>query len=181
VVAQIVNGHFTITLCANSNAMPANTSYSAKIQIYGGGTTQETWVVPSSPSPTNLAGVRTSPTPIPSFLVNLSQIVTSLTGVLYANGSTVTNVTGTLTDCVKVNGTSGACGGGGGTRASGTGSATATSITITHNFGTATHQVVCYTTSGSIPVIPASYGLGTNTDTPTFPGGLLANTTCVAE
>lgn len=77
----IIRGVFTTTLCSNTDATPTNTSYTAKIVPLGltgnanstGGTTSETWVV-TTLTPSHLPDVRTSPTPIPSFLVNLSQL-----------------------------------------------------------------------------------------------------------
>lgn len=41
-------------------------------------------------------------------------VTTALSGVIKASGGAFSTVTGTATDCVKVDGTSGACGGGGG-------------------------------------------------------------------
>lgn len=75
ITAQTVNGVFSVSLCANDTATPASTSYSVRISPQNGGqTTNETWVVDSSPNPAHLFDVRTSPTPIPSFTVNINQL-----------------------------------------------------------------------------------------------------------
>ncbi len=57
----------------------------------------------------------------------------------------------------------------------------ATSGTVTHNFSNASHILQCQTQSTGAPVMPARNGLGLNSDTPTFPGGLVVNTTCIAS
>lgn len=77
----IKKGVFTVLLCSNTTASPSNTSYAVTIVPTGqsgsplatGGTSRETWVVTTT-NPSHLVDVRTSPTPIPSFLVNLSQL-----------------------------------------------------------------------------------------------------------
>lgn len=103
-------GVFSVTLCSNTTATPISTSYRISVQPKNGTATTETWVVPVT-NPSHLPDVRTSPTPIPSFLITLPQITTSLNGTLRANGTGITTVSGSASDCVLVNGTSSACSG----------------------------------------------------------------------
>ena len=99
---QTVNGLLTVNLCANDTATPVNTSYSVRIAPQGGVVSNETWIVNSSPNPAALSDVRTSPTPIPSFTVNISQL----------------RPFGTANQCLAMNGSataivwSSSCGGG---------------------------------------------------------------------
>lgn len=104
----IVRGMFSVTLCSNSNATPPNTSYSVKIVPQGltgtstsvGGVQNETWVVTTT-NPSHLPDVRTSPTPIPSFLINVSQIIAGPNGYCITSNGIIASWSPT-------------CGGGGG-------------------------------------------------------------------
>lgn len=112
ITVPVTNGAFSVALYPNdaTSDPSTGTSYTARYSIRGAQIPTETWVVPTSGSPIELASVRTSPTPIPTYTINLSQLqqggatngqVLAWNGTTYAPSSagsgTVTHTPGALT------------------------------------------------------------------------------------
>ena len=77
VIVPVVNGVFTVQLSPNDTAEPANTSYTVTYSIFNYSRGPETWVVPTSSTPLNIAGVLAAsppPAPVSLFMILPSQI-----------------------------------------------------------------------------------------------------------
>jgi hypothetical protein len=73
ITAPIAAGVFTIQLVPNAGSNPAGTSYA--VNYYTPGLTlSETWIVPSSVPPVNLAAVRVLTPPLPTVMLGIQQI-----------------------------------------------------------------------------------------------------------
>ena len=72
--AMVANGVFSVALVPNAGSVPAGTSYRALYELSGVGYRSETWVVPGSSSPVNLAAVRSVELSGPSAMVAASQL-----------------------------------------------------------------------------------------------------------
>lgn len=73
--AGLPPGQFSVNLYPNDTGVPAGTSYTATYNLFNGVTAPpEIWVVPTSASPVNLNTVRTSPAPVPSAIIALSNL-----------------------------------------------------------------------------------------------------------
>ncbi len=73
VTATITNGLFSIQLVPNAGSNPSGTSYAVNYYLPGLSMT-ETWVVPSSVPPVNLAAVRVLSPPLPTVMLGMGQI-----------------------------------------------------------------------------------------------------------
>jgi hypothetical protein len=130
----VVNGYLRVQLVPTTTATPA-AAYTVKYASDGKVQFTETWVVPSSAQPLRVRDVRVANAPMgtsagsdsASVTVNESDVVglisdlgaRPLKGPGYAAGrvawvnatGAIETVTGSVTDCVRVDGTSGPCGG----------------------------------------------------------------------
>jgi hypothetical protein len=72
-VTTVTNGVLDVALAPNMGATPTGTSYSVKYVITSQNFT-ETWVVPQSESPVDLAAVRVLSAPVPSIMIGINQV-----------------------------------------------------------------------------------------------------------
>ncbi|MDE2102347.1 MAG: hypothetical protein KGL39_34190 [Patescibacteria group bacterium] len=91
-----VTGTLSVDLPPNVGSTPSGTSYTAYYNVTPGGQYSETWVVPSSASPVDLAAVRTSPAPTPSLLWAITQI--NAPANCYADGGILHNASSSPND-----------------------------------------------------------------------------------
>ena len=88
----VVNGAFSVALVPNAGSTPAGSSYNVVYSL-GSDYLHETWVVPSSSNPVNLAVVRTSPVPAPSVMMAASQLPATISAsAIEDKGGQVFNV-----------------------------------------------------------------------------------------
>jgi predicted GH43/DUF377 family glycosyl hydrolase len=76
--ATVTNGTFSVSLIPNAGSTPSGTSYSAIYKLAGVPYREETWVVPLSASPVNLAAVRSAALSGPSLVVANSQLPSTI-------------------------------------------------------------------------------------------------------
>ena len=70
---QVTSGVFSVSLVPNAGSTPSGTSYRALYNL-GRVYLSETWVVPSSASPVDLAAVRTATAPSPAVQFSINQV-----------------------------------------------------------------------------------------------------------
>lgn len=70
---NVTNGSFSVQLVPNVGATPGGTSYSVSYYLPNLRTT-ETWVVPQTPNPANLADVRALTPPVPTTQLAITQL-----------------------------------------------------------------------------------------------------------
>ncbi len=92
--ATVTNGAFSVALIPNAGSTPSGTSYTAIYELSGVPYRNETWVVPASATPVNLAAVRSATLGSPSQMVSASQLP-GLTGDVNSSaGSSSASVVG---------------------------------------------------------------------------------------
>ncbi len=159
VTATITNGLFSIQLVPNAGSNPSGTSYAVNYYLPGLSMT-ETWVVPSSVPPVNLAAVRVLTAPIPTVVFGMAQInpPSPCTANFFAQWS------GIQWQC--------AAGGGGGATFQVNGTNTASQTTLNWQSGTnltvsnPSAGNVAFNFSGTLPI--ASGGTGQTTASAAF-------------
>lgn len=135
VTVNITGGNLMVELVPTTNATPAG-YYSVTFVGSGNNQFTQTWAVPPSTRPLRVQDVLTSPSPSSSSLITGSQPIpeSNVIGLLadlaarpvagpsYAAGAAYIDssgfleaVSGSVSDCVHVDGSSGPCGAGGGT------------------------------------------------------------------
>jgi hypothetical protein len=72
-VTNVANGALDVSLVPNTGATPTGTSYSVKYVVTSQNFT-ETWIVPQSGTPVNLAAVRVLSAPMPSIMIGINQV-----------------------------------------------------------------------------------------------------------
>jgi Pectate lyase superfamily protein len=91
--ATVANGVFSVALVPNTGSVPAGTSYRALYELSGVGYRSETWVVPGSSSPVNLAAVRSVLLSSPSAMVAATQLPSVIdASAIHDKGGQVFNV-----------------------------------------------------------------------------------------
>lgn len=169
--AQVANGVFSVQLVPNVGSTPSGTSYTASYKL---GVTffSETWVVPVTPNPADLADVRTSPTPTPGIQLSPSQMpaltgdVTSTAGTTSTKvvqlhwGSQVYTLSGSLANgnCLSVSGftiVGGTCGG---TvyPSAGVANSTGSAWGTPYQVGTSPNNLVQLDSGGRLPAVNGS-------------------------
>lgn len=73
ITVNVTNGSFSVQLVPNVGASPSGTSYSVSYYLPNRRTT-ETWIVPQTPNPANLANVRVLAPPVPSTQLAITQV-----------------------------------------------------------------------------------------------------------
>lgn len=167
VLLNASTGVFSVPLFPNTNATPQPSFYTARWYLAGVPSFSTQWTVPVSATPVNLATVQgpnptlIQPTQIDASTAHNGDCLTfngstvgwrscaglgSLTGVIYSTAGTPSVVTGTATDCVKVNGTSGTCGGSSGASLQ----SVSFSATPTFDGGNGTVKTFAMTLTGNI-------------------------------
>lgn len=173
ITVSVVNGVLNIQLVPMDNGAlctggTCTLVYTVKYGGPFGGPQTQYWLVTTSGSPLHLANIIVTNPGSSTFVISLSQLSTS--GAV--NPSCITFTTSVAWRTCP--------GGGGGVTVSATFLAGATSGTITHNFATKIHTLQCFTNVSGVEVVPANPTRGTNSDVPTFPTGLAADTVCFA-
>jgi Pectate lyase superfamily protein len=92
--ATVTNGSFSVALIPNSGSTPSGTSYSAIYKLAGVPYREETWVVPASATPVDLAAVRSTSLNGPSTMVSASQMPALSGDVNSSAGSASASVVG---------------------------------------------------------------------------------------
>jgi hypothetical protein len=92
--ATVSNGSFSVALVPNSGSTPSGTSYKAIYKLSGVPYREETWVVPASATPVDLAAVRSASLSGLSAMVSPSQMPALSGDVNSSAGSTSASVVG---------------------------------------------------------------------------------------